>query len=139
MRVANFVLCANQSLAHRGGRNEKSRRNSAGLDAEHRLQHQWRPHIRINRRMCTDKKKLESLVGELLGRICHSLRFLRNLPEKAFGVLPDLMAAGGVNHAIACRMQQPRLWLLRDAVSGPSLQRHSDGVAERIFRPDDIA
>ena len=89
--------------------------------------------------MCANKEKLESLIGKWLVPICHSLRFLCDLSEKCFCVLPDLMAASGVNHAIARGMQQPRLRLLRDAVPRPPLQCCSDGVLECVLRPGHIA
>ena len=70
---------------------------------------------------------------------CDGLRFLCDLPEKRFRVLPDSMAAGGVDHAVARCVQQPRLRFLRDAVRRPSLQRCRDCVTKRVFRAGDIA
>ena len=85
--VADFRLCANEALAHGSKRNEEGRGNPRGVHAKHRLQHQRRARSGINRRMA-DEKKLQSFIRKLFVSRCHGLRFLGDLPEKRFRVLP---------------------------------------------------
>src|SRR5262245_21729168 len=61
--VTNFIFRADEPLAHRRRRNEKRRCSSRGVNAKHSLQHQGSAGSRINRRMRTNKKKFQSLIG----------------------------------------------------------------------------
>ena len=58
-----------------------------------------RARCSIYRRTRADEKEFQSLVGEMFVRCRDGVRFLGDLREKPLGILPTLLATGGVNNA----------------------------------------
>ena len=89
--------------------------------------------------MCANEKKFQSFVGEIFLRFCDVRCFPSDLLEKLLRFLPHFLSTHGVNHVVACDMQQPCFRFFRNAFAWPSLQCRDERVAERIFRAGDVA
>ena len=138
LRLANLVLRAHQSLAHRLRRNEKRARDCDCIQTEHRLQHQRRVHVVIDGRMRADEQQFQALVGESVGvrslvEVAHHQLQSRN------AVIANLSVSRLVEQAIARRRHQPALRILRHAVARPRRQRRHQRIGERILRSGNVA
>ncbi len=65
--VANLRLRPHQALRHGRRRHKEGSRDLGRVEPQHRLQHERRMHVRIDRRMRADEQHLQPLVGNGIG------------------------------------------------------------------------
>lgn len=135
--VADLLLGAAQALADRRRPGEIGRRDARRVEAEHDLQHQRRPHRRIERRMGADEQQFQTLVGKLVRQLV-GFRRLAVGDEDRLGEPPHAALARGVDQPAPRGRQQPGFRLLRHAFFGPGLQRGAQRIGQRILGAGEV-
>ena len=136
--LLDLALGPDQALAHGRRRHQKGRRDGAGIETQHRLEHEGRVHLRRKRRVGAGEHEAQAIVGnrggfaggaELLGQQQQGLRRLAPRPAPA----------RRVDQAAPRDRQQPGFGRARHALLRPGRKRAGEGVGQRVLRPGQIA
>ena len=116
--LTDLVFRARKPLAHRGGRNQKRRRDGGGIETEDRLQDQRRADAGIDCRMRAGKHQREALVGNVARG--GGFQFFGHEPHLRCVVLAALPPPRRVDRLAARNGDEPGLGIVRNAVLGQS-------------------
>jgi hypothetical protein len=134
----NLALGAHQALAHGRGRGQEGRGDGGGVEAEHRLQHQWRADVRGDGRVGAGEHQRQAVVGDVVHRR-RGIHLLRQQPHVRAGSRRTAPSPRHVGELATGDGQQPGLGGLGNAARRPDGEGRGKGIGQRVLGLDHVA
>jgi hypothetical protein len=131
--LPDLVLGARQALTHGGGRDQESRRDGGGIEAENGLQHQRCPDATLDRRVGAGEHQAQALIRNLRLGCQGGLQFLCHQPQMVRGALAAAPPPDSIDQLAPRHRHQPRLWARWDSVHRPIDQGGGEGIGQGVF------